>query len=167
MQRGTSKRTLSVVVTEDEWRTIQKLANHENFRALYNGHQSDLVRHAIYYMICDLEPYVEGGDLQHVVRQLLDHLRHDSVVSTKELIIQLLDTKADSLNDLLDFDETDGALDEYDLFLDKIAQLQPHWRRVVNIMSRQHPEMERWLRRMESKGLETTMALREISEKVR
>ncbi len=167
MQRGTTKRTMSVVFTDDEWRTIQKLANHEHVRALYAGHQSDLVRHGVYYMIASLEPFVEAGDLKHNVRQLLEHLRHDNLTGTKELIYQLLDSKADTFNDLLDFNEINGALDEYDQFLDQVAGLQPHWRRIIESLATEHQDMERFMQRIEGYGLVAVMALKEITEKVR
>jgi hypothetical protein len=165
LPRGVPKHTFSVVLNEQEWLVVQKLANHEQLRGTYNGHQSDVVRHALYYFLMDLEPSADSN-LSYIRNQLIQLLNHDAFLHTREMISQYLDLTGNILNELIDFGEITGSLDEYEQHLTKLSTLPTHWRRVVNTLSKEHPEMERYLSRMEKSGLEYTLALKEITERI-
>lgn len=165
-QRGDVKRTVSVVLTEPEAKVLAKVAASEAFRNLYNGHQSELLRHAFHHFVYRMEELVDMDWLPEA-QEMIQRLEEASMIGNRDAIVKYLDHKGTHLNLLLDYGEMDGALTEYDEFLDYLAGIRAHWRRIIDHQINEHAELQRFLSRVESSSLENTLALKIIAEKVR
>jgi hypothetical protein len=94
-------------------------------------------------------------------------IRRTNYLQNKEAIAALLDRKTDMFNTLLDFGEFEGSLVEFDKYLDEMALLPTWWQNVINSMAHQHPEMQRFLERVDRMGPESIAALRAVMERDR
>lgn len=162
--RGTAKRQTSIVLTEQEDDVITYLAG--KLPAIFDKKKSEVIRAAIGLYIWEMEDLVDS-EWKPVIQQLKDFIRRTNYLQNKEAIAELLDRKSDMFNTLLDFGEFDGSLHEFDKYLDEIAQLPVWWQSVVQAMAHDHPEMDRFLNRVDRLGLEQTLAMQAIMEKAR
>ena len=162
--RGTPKRAITVYLSEVEAKALSELAHRPELRDVYESSVSGALRHAYYYMIVQLHECINSG-WRPITKQLKDTLEVHNMAATKEELFSRRDSQAAHLNMLIDYEEVDGALEEYRLLMEEVAEL-PQWtERIVLRAIHEHAEMQRFEGRVIARGMEWFMALREIKEK--
>lgn len=162
--RGIPKRSTTITLTEHEDDIVTYLAG--SLPTLFDKKKSEVVRAALHHYIWELEDLVDN-EWKPIIQQLKDNVRRTNYLQSKDAIAEMLDRKADMFNTQLDFGELDGALYEYDIYLNEVHQLPPWWQKIVHSMAGQHPEMQRFMTRIDRMGFEAVTALKALMEKDR
>jgi hypothetical protein len=121
IKRGERER-LSISLDKTEFELLEVIAYHPKMHSIYKRQLGAVVRHALYWFAQAISATLDN-DQQAPIIELQQYIKMHTQLCTKEAILEALDTESSIVNLLLDNDDIDGALAEYNDFLDAMATL--------------------------------------------
>jgi hypothetical protein len=164
IKRGQAKRQLTMTLTDIEFDAISQLVSHPNTRDMFDRKNYEVMRHALFQYVYPLMELLDG-DWKPTITQLRDTLKTYTLQVMRDAIAENHDQLSIRMHTLLEFNGTAAALEEYDEYLEALDQMPDRWRVTVKFMMHQHPELDRFFKRLASMDLSDQLMLKAIEEK--